>query len=75
MQNTNRYWHILWILIAITIALLSLVFDQYPQFPSMCFILGITLGIFINTMPPVPPVRRYHWHQIIDEIRAKKIPI
>lgn len=75
MQNTNKYWHVLWISIALAMGVFSLVFDHYPQFPSMCFILGIILGLLIDKLPPIPPIRRYHWHQIVDEIRAKKIPI
>ncbi len=74
MQNTNKYWYIFWAFIAVVIGVFSLVLDMYPQFPSMCIILGISLGIMIDTMDPVPPIQTYHWHQIWDDMRAKKIP-
>lgn len=76
MQNaTNKYWYILWGSFAALIGVLALVFDEYPQFPSMCIILGIILGIMIDTMDPIPPANTYHWHQIWDEVRGQKIPI
>lgn len=57
------------------LAILSLGMDYYPQFPSMCVILGIVLAILIDTMETIPPIRTYHWYQIWDEVRGQKIPL
>jgi len=76
MQNkANKYWYIAWGLFAALIGVFSLILDYYPQFPSMCLILGIVLAILIDTMDPVPPIHTYHWNQIWDEMRGQKIPI
>ena len=74
-SSANKYWYIVWGVFAGLIGVLALVFDEYPQFPSMCLILGIILGIMIDSMNPIPPMRTYHWHQIWDEVREQKTPI
>lgn len=48
---------------------------MYPQFPSMCVILGIILSILIDTLDPIPPVQSHHWHDMFADIRAGKISL
>ncbi len=54
---------------------MSLGYDIYPQFPSMCVILGIVLSILIDTMEPIPPVQSYHWHDMFADVRGGKISL
>ncbi len=75
LTSSNKYWYILWGIFAVLLAVLSLGLDMYPQFPSMCIILGIVLAILIDTMEEVPPIHTYHWHILWDDIKAQKVPI
>lgn len=72
---TNKHWHIIWGIIALILCVLSLGFDWYPQFPSMCVILGIILAILIDTLEPIPAIKRHHWYNLFDDIRAGKVDI
>ncbi len=47
------------------LGVLSLGFDVYPQFPSMCIILGIILLILIQTSEEIPAAKTYQWKTII----------
>lgn len=57
---------------ALLLSVVSLGFDQYPQFPSMCIILWMILMIIIKTLEPIPTETRHDWHQIWREIQEKK---
>lgn len=57
------------------LGVLSLGFDVYPQFPSMCIILGIILLILIQTSEEIPAAKTYQWKTIIWETKEKKIPL
>ena len=73
MQNINKYWHGIVGLFGLYLGVVSLGFDAYPQFPTMCIILGIILALLIESMDPIPPLRTYHWHTIWDEMRRGQI--
>lgn len=75
LTSANKYWHIFLGLFAGLLGVLSLFFDMYPQFPSMCIILGIILAILIDTMDTVPPIQTYHWHILWDDIKMQKVAI
>lgn len=72
---TNKHWYTIWGLVALILGILSLGFDWYPQFPSMCFILGIILAIMIDTLEPIPAFRRHHWYDLYSDIRAGRVDI
>lgn len=72
---TNKYWYYVWGSFAIVLAVLALGFDWYPQFPSMCVVLGIFLAILIDTLDPVPPFRAYHWHALYADVRGGRVSI
>ncbi len=72
---TNKYWHSIWGGFALILGVFALGFDFYPQFPSMCVILGIVLAILIDTLDPVPPFRAYHWHTMYTDVRAGRADI
>lgn len=72
---TNKYWHYVWASFALILAVLALGFDWYPQFPSMCVVLGIFLAIFIDTLDPVPPFRAYHWHALYADVRGGRADV
>jgi hypothetical protein len=58
----NIRWHIVLGIVALILGTLSLGYDWYPQFPSMCLILGIVLAILIDTLEPIPPLKRHIWN-------------
>ena len=74
-KSLNNSWYILWGIFALILGILSLGLDMYPQFPSMCIILGIVLAILIDTMEQVPPLHTYHWHILWDDIRSQKVSL
>lgn len=65
----------MWASFALVLAALALGFDWYPQFPSMCVVLGIFLAIFIDTLDPVPPFRAYHWHALYADVRGGRADV
>lgn len=75
LSLNNIHWYIVWGIIALTLGTLSLGYDWYPQFPSMCLILGIVLAILIDTLEPIPPIRRHNWNALYADIKAGKIDI
>jgi len=72
---TNKHWYIIWGIIALILGVLSLGLDWYPQFPSMCVILGIILAILIDTLEPIPAIKRHHWYDLYADLRAGKVDI
>jgi hypothetical protein len=72
---TNKHWYIIWSIIALILGVLSLGLDWYPQFPSMCIILGIILGILVDTLEPIPAIKRHHWYDLYADLRAGKVDI
>ena len=72
MRKSNL-WYIFCGIFVLVLGYLSLVDDLYPQFPSMCIILGIILSVTIDTMDTIPPIATYHWHMIWDDMRSGKI--
>ena len=75
LANPNKFWYIGGGVFALLLATLSLGYDIYPQFPSMCVILGIILSILIDSMDELPAARAYDWESIWDDILARKIPV
>ncbi len=71
----NIHWYIVWGIIALILGTLSLGYDWYPQFPSMCLILGIVLAILIDTLEPIPPIKRHNWNSLYTDIKSGKIDI
>lgn len=41
----------------------------------MCLILGIILGILIDTLEPIPAIKRHNWHALYADIKTGKIDI
>ncbi len=71
----SRHWHFVWGFFALVLTVLSLGYDLYPQFPSMCVILGIILAILIDTLEPIPAIKRHDWHALYADVRAGKVDI
>lgn len=71
----TRHWHFVWGFFALVLAVLSLGYDLYPQFPSMCVILGIILAILIDTLEPIPAIKRHDWHALYADVRGGKVDI
>lgn len=71
----SRHWHFVWGFFALVLAVLSLGYDLYPQFPSMCVILGIILAILIDTLEPIPAIKRHDWHALYADVRGGKVDI
>ena len=71
----SRHWHFVWGFFALVLAVLSLGYDLYPQFPSMCVILGIILAILIDTLEPIPAIKRHNWHALYADVRGWKVDI
>lgn len=71
----NIRWHIVLGIVALILGTLSLGYDWYPQFPSMCLILGIVLAILIDTLEPIPPLKRHNWNTLYTDIKSGKIDI
>jgi len=72
---SNIHWYIVWGFIALILGVLSLGYDVYPQFPTMCLILGIILALLIDTLEPIPPIKRHNWNHLYADIKAGKIDI
>lgn len=75
LSNPNRFWYIGGGLFAVILAVLSLGYDLYPQFPSMCVILGIVLSILIDSMDELPAIKAYDWIAIWGDIQTRNIPV
>lgn len=71
----NKYWHGIIGVLAVLLCIFSLGFDWYPQFPSMCIILGIVLVILFDTLDPIPALRRHDWVRLYEDIRREKVSI
>lgn len=41
----------------------------------MCIILGIILAILIDTLEPIPPLKRHHWYDLYADVKSGKIDI
>lgn len=41
----------------------------------MCVILGVILAILIDTLEPIPPVKKYDWQALYADVRAGKVDI
>lgn len=74
MEKTNKIWYIAWAFLWVIIGYLSFQYNLYPHLTSMCIILGVTLGILIDSMGPISGTYTYPWRQIWREMRIKKIP-
>ena len=68
LANPNKFWYIGGGIFALLLAILSLGYDLYPQFPSMCIILGIILSILIDSVEELPAIKSYDWHSLWSDI-------
>lgn len=75
MTNPNKLWYYGGGAMAILLAILSLGYDMYAQFPSMCIILGIILSILIDSMDEIPAITAYRWDQLWSDIRSGDVPL
>jgi hypothetical protein len=41
----------------------------------MCVILGIILAILIDTLEPIPALKRHDWYALYADVRSKKVDI
>lgn len=71
----TRHWHFVWGFFALVLGVLSLGYDLTPQFPSMCVILGIILAILIDTLEPIPTIKRHDWHALYADVRGGRVDI